>query len=205
MILLVLCSAAAANPVRVLDFEGLATTHFEPSIGYFGMNIYEPVPDGYGDLQWDNFFAYNPDVVSSGVYLYGGYPHGVISGSNAIHNAFGVPATVNSASPFVFESAVVTMGSVLSDVIIITGYRNGVLAGWEKYGAGVSPRRITPSFGPVTEIVFQSERGQNFVIDDFAVASVAEPLKASSAIPEPSTATLFLAALTMFAALRFKR
>jgi hypothetical protein len=56
-----------------------------------------PVPNGYGGLQWDQFFSYNVIIGDGGIT--NGFNYGVVSLPNVVYNQGGVPASI-SGGPF---------------------------------------------------------------------------------------------------------
>jgi hypothetical protein len=78
-----------AGGAAVVNFDDLS------SIG-------QAVPNGYGGLDWNNFFVLeaSPDD--------GGYAAGTISPANVAYNAYGSPASITSTASFALESAYMT-------------------------------------------------------------------------------------------------
>ena len=73
----------------VLTFEGLSTA--------------TPVPSGYGGLNWSNFYSHSGADVAD--FSGSGYINGLVSGSMALYNSFGDPATVSATSAQGFSLA----------------------------------------------------------------------------------------------------
>ena len=83
-----MCSGVAG--ATTLDFES-AVTSGSP----FG-----EIQDGYGGLNWDNFYALNAPALYSG----SGYVNGLVSGDWVAYNYNALVGAVNH-SPFTFNSA----------------------------------------------------------------------------------------------------
>ncbi|MFP5390170.1 MAG: hypothetical protein ACLGI6_01285, partial [Gammaproteobacteria bacterium] len=76
-------ASLAANATTVIDFDDLPS-----SIG-------DPLPEGYADLSWDNFF-----FLEAANFGPSGYQTGTVSPPNVGFNAYGSPASFYSATPF---------------------------------------------------------------------------------------------------------
>jgi hypothetical protein len=133
------------------------------------------VPDGYGNLQWDNFYTLN-GVTDTG----SGYHSGVISKNNVAYNSYGEPASifVDSGS---FKPVLGFFTAAWNDnlQLEIKGYLNGRLVFNKTYT--LSATKPTPIvFGVrVDTLDFRSYggthhngyggSGEHFAMDSFIV------------------------------------
>jgi hypothetical protein len=153
------------------------------------------VPNGYGGLNWNNFyyldgvnFSYNPS----------GYQAGVVSPNNVAVNGFGDPATIviNSAATFTFTGAYLTAAWNDGLSVQVQGFANDVL----QYDTTVNPSATAPTFfmfnyENVDRLRFASfggthhagytSYGEHFAMDNFTF----------EVIPEPGTGLLVIAGL----------
>jgi hypothetical protein len=114
------------------------------------------VPNGYGDLEWNNFY-----------YLDGfhypnpsGYLPGAVSRDSAGFNAFGSPASVVSAVPFNFSSAYLTAAWNDNLNVEAKGYLHGNLVYDQNYTlSAVTPTLINFNYMGVTEVDFIASGG----------------------------------------------
>jgi hypothetical protein len=167
------------------------------------------VPDGYGGLDWDNFWVLDAEAYG---LVPSGYASGVVSPTYVAVNASGMPAGLGVSSPerFDFNGAYLT-GAWQDDLgIRVQGYRDGALVYDETVYAGafhptwfrfdfldVDRLRFT-SFGG-TDAGYGIGMGEHFAMDDFTFNETA-------AIPEPATAAgLALAACALGTYLRRRR
>jgi hypothetical protein len=79
-----LASAFTASHAAVITFEGLSTA--------------SPVPNGYGGLNWNNFY-----VVNGLTHTPNGYRNGVVSPSFVAYNAGANPASISATSAAGFD------------------------------------------------------------------------------------------------------
>ncbi len=72
-----------------------------------------PIPNGYGGLDWDNFYYFNPSTYN----IPSGYQNSKVSSPNVAYNGYGAPAFIRSSKPFTFNSVYLT--SVWYDDLMI--------------------------------------------------------------------------------------
>src|ERR1041385_8279140 len=80
---------------------------------------YVIIQNGYGGLQWNNFFIENGSN-SPGFYK------GAVSPPNVAFNGLGNEASINSSAPFAFISAYLTAVDVGTQQIRVQGFTAGV-------------------------------------------------------------------------------
>jgi len=143
------------------------------------------IPNGYGGLNWSNFYSLNGDT-----YGLSGYQNGVVSHSNVVYNAYGDPAAV-SGSPFTFNSAYFT--AAWNDRLNIEAI--GYLAGTAIYDTTFvvntsGPTLETFNWSNIDEVYFRSSGGVNhgyngggehFAMDNFTING------SPAAVPEPAS------------------
>lgn len=170
-----------AQGVVTLDFSGF-------TLPFYGQT--ESVPDGYGSLQWSNFYVINPANSFQGPYE-SGFQHAVSSG-NIIWNGNGGPAQISSATPFDFDSAWFTSDWMDGLQIVALGYRDGVLLYDTAFTINTaSPTLIPLNYQNIDQVAFSasggtpnpsySGYGPEFAIDDLTLN-----------VPEPTNLSLML-------------
>jgi PEP-CTERM motif len=86
-------------------------------------NLFNPVPNGYGGLNWSNFY------VLDGVNYFdnpSGYQNGVVSPNNIAYNAYGAPASIlEFGKPFYVDDFYTTAAWRDNLYISIVGYLGG--------------------------------------------------------------------------------
>jgi len=159
-----------------------------------------PIPNGYGGLNWNNFY------VLDGVNYSGnpsGYQNGVVSPNNVAYNGFGNPAdalSVDSVTPFTFNSAYLTAAWRDGLQVTITGYLLGVQEDQTTVTVNTSgPSLITLNWTGIDDLNFNSfggvphgysgGNGTQFAMDNFLYNA---PV---TAVPEPSTFVIGLGCL----------
>lgn len=141
-----------------------------------------PIPNGYGGLNWDNFWIL--DAVNYGLNP-SGYLNGMVSSNNVAFNAFSADAYIVSGPAFTFNSAYFT-GAWNDDLTIrVQGWLDGVML----YNTSFLVDTTGPTqmfFGwTVDYLVFSSSggtdnpdlpgSGTHFAMDNFEYNAVPEP------------------------------
>ncbi|MGE5657143.1 MAG: PEP-CTERM sorting domain-containing protein [Actinomycetota bacterium] len=171
----VLSSLASVETAQaaVLGFDDLSRPTFGGSV----------VPQGYGGLNWNNFY-YIQDMSTS--FSNSGYQNGAVSQPKVAFNGFGNPASISSNTPFNFDSAFLT--AALDDRLSITVA--GLLGGVEKFSQTVTANTQNPTFAKfnytgIDQLNFTSFNSTTGVSGDtkqFAIDNITyEP------VPEPTT------------------
>jgi hypothetical protein len=151
-----------------------------------------PIPNGYGGLNWNNFYHLNGSLE----YPYG-YFNGTVSTPNVAFNAYGNPASVSIGSgQFDFNSAYLTAAWNNKVNILV----KGLLGGTVKYSTTVTvdtthPRQFNFNFLAIDNLKFKSLSYDHFALDNFDY----------KAVPEPFTILGSLTAAGFGAALRRKQ
>jgi PEP-CTERM motif len=147
-----------------------------------------PVPNGYGGLNWGNFYYLNADTYGTP----SGYQNGTVSHPNVAYNAFGSPANFSSATPFTLNSAYFTGawndglmieaqgflgGSLVHDVIFTVNTSGPTL---EKFNwTNVDNVNFISSGGTPHGY---SGAGEHFAMDNLTINE--------AVVPEPASLTL---------------
>lgn len=132
------------------------------------------IPDGYADLDWNNFYYANP--VDNG-YTDTGYNVGTISSPNIALNGFGAPTSITSSTPFTLQSGYFTDAFEDGDTITVTGDVNGVATYTTNFTIdSESPTFETFDWNDLDEVDFNDEQGSQFALDNLSlVPSTPEP------------------------------
>lgn len=158
------------------------------------------VPNGYGGLDWNNFYYINE------TYLAGsGYDNGTTSAPNAAFNGFGTAATItdpNAAELFNFASAQLTAAWIAGLQIQVDGYNTHISAVVPQHTTIVTVNPTGPTlfdfstldggFNLLNKLTFTAivpggggnpnPAGTEFVMDDFRFTT--------TIVPEPSSFVL---------------
>jgi hypothetical protein len=163
--------------------------------GFSNMN---PVPSGYGGLNWNNFSVLSDTSTS-------GYLNGIVSGTSVAYNSWANPASISSTTAFTLNSAFFTGAWNNGLTIHVTG------SGATNYSADIvvnttSPTNYVFNWTGLTSVNFSSSggtpagysgSGAHFAMDNMTI-NVA-------AVPEPETYALLLAGLGIIGATARRR
>jgi hypothetical protein len=156
-LLIGVCLVGMCTPVRAdtLDFDA-------PPIAPW---LY-PIGNGYGGLNWSNFYvAYKDDKLGTG------YDYGTVSGSYTAFNGFAWPASVSIASgTFDFNGAWLT-SAWYDQAVQVDGYLHGVLQDSQVVSLFTTvPQWFDFNFMGIDTLTFTSLASPDpsqFVMDDF--------------------------------------
>jgi hypothetical protein len=154
--------ASLAFGKQLLKFDNLAGTGSVP------------VPDGYGSLNWANFYSLD------GVH-YGesGYQNGVLSPDNVIFNTSGIPAAIYGSYAFTLNSVYMTAAWYNMEVRV-QGYYNGKRVYTFSHTLNTTaPTLVRFPNKFVTEVVFTSSIGSQIAMDNLSVMVWPIPAKPS--------------------------
>ncbi len=160
------------------------------------------IANGYGGLNWSNFWVQNPELNQIADFNSGFY-NGVVSNGYTAFNANGGAAEISSAAPFDFNDAYFTAASRWGLDITATGYRNGSLLYQQQFTVNTNTAQLfTLNFTAIDRLEFVSSGGQeyigsglHFTMDNASITP--------AAVPVPAAAWLFGSALAGF--IGFKR
>lgn len=178
--MLYLCFKSMVYAQGTLTFDDL-------SLPFYGQT--EPVPNGYGALQWVNFYAVNPANSFQGPSG-SGFQNAVVSSDNVIWNGGGNPAGISSSSLFNLYSAYLTADWMNGLQLDVQGYTGNVLTYDEVYTINTTaPTLLAFDYLGVNQVTFTASggtpvytsSGSEFAIDNMTVA-----------VPEPSAVSLLL-------------
>jgi hypothetical protein len=170
-------------------------------------NYYEPIPNGYHGLSWNNFWAFP----TGGAYLSAGYK-GAVSLPNAGENVGSLPASLSSPTPFTLNSGYFMAAFRDGVQLEVVGSLRGVTQYDMSFTINTSgPKLLTFSNAMVDQVVFIPSGGhdvypytyrgdgEDFVVDNLSITA--------SPTPEPSSLILLVvgAASTGLAAWRRTR
>jgi hypothetical protein len=186
-ILRTVCALLASGSVLLADpslitFDDLSTP-WNPADGSYS----QPVPSGYGGLQWGNFevlnavsFPYNPS----------GYLNGIVSAPNVAVNWNALPSSIyDTAGLFDLNSLNLTAAWVDGLRVEIQGFRDGSIVYDNTYTlCQASSRLFELNYLGVSRVQFLA--CSQFGLDN-VIATI--PDTAGAEVPEPSTAGILLA------------
>lgn len=114
--------------LALVSLLGICTSANAAVLGFDDITTLTPedwsdvdVPDGYGGLNWDNFY-----VLHGSHHSGSGYDYGTVSESYVAFNAFGYPAWVTSDATFDFNGAYLTAAWENQNIQVL-GYLGGEL------------------------------------------------------------------------------
>lgn len=150
-----------------------------------------PVPNGYGSLQWNNFYVLN----SSNARSPSGFQNALVSPDNFISNGSGDSAQVNSADPFDLNSAYMTADWMDGLQVEAQGFVGSTLRYTNVYTINTGgPTLVAFNYYGINQVSFiafggtqnplYSGSGSEFAIDNMTVT-----------VPEPSRISLLLLGL----------
>ncbi len=115
LFLIWLCLGSNAAQANVLTFDDVAT---DPG------STWEAIPNGYGGLNWSNFWVLAPQLdLSLDPSL--GWQNGLVSGDFLAYNQAGAVAEVSSGSVFDFDGAYFNASYRDGLQVTATGWKNG--------------------------------------------------------------------------------
>jgi hypothetical protein len=164
--------AAGASQAAVVTFEG--------------QSIANPVANGYGGLNWNNFYTLNQSYHPGS-----GYDHGAVSPTNVAYNAFGYGASFDAGgASFLFGGAYFTAAWTDGLQLQIKGF-NGAneLFSQTLTLNTASPYLFAANWAGVTSVTFNAYgNGQtHFAMDNVTID------QRVSAVPEPATWAMMIA------------
>ena len=108
---------AAAIVVSAPSFSSATTITFDDLPM---SNLGTPIGNGYGGLNWNNWYVLDTSIYGNGV---NGYAHGLVSSPNVAYNSFGGPATFSAASgAFTLDSFYLTAAWNNNLDVTVQGY-----------------------------------------------------------------------------------
>lgn len=170
--LVCICIMFLSSPVKadVIDFENIP--------GADPLDWNNPVPSGYGGLNWDWVYVlqkdYNPGT---------GFESGVVSGNWAAYNVWNLESLVTGTT-FDFIGAYFTSAWDTSETLTITGYSSSGIQTATVLINDQTPTWFQADWTGLDTLSF-STTGNQFVMDDFTYTPV----------PLPSTVLLLLPGL----------
>jgi len=148
--------------------------------------VTDPIPNGYGGFQWNNFaFACRDFILSQ--YAGTGYDNGMVSTPNIAYNENGNPAAFSSDTPFTLNGAYLTGAWNNGLQIIVDGLVNdSVVYSRTVVVDTTSPTWFDFNFQNVTKVNFTSSGGTPAHGNDFGYQIIMDNLKVNEIVPEPS-------------------
>ena len=181
-------SAAAA----LITFDEFGSTHAIPT----------PVPSGYANLDWSNFYVKSAGDTTDPQHNIG-YGHGVVSGTDIVYNGDADPATISSprSAPFTLISVYLTAAwnddlNVTIDATSAAGGKHATEFTQTVTINTLAPTLVTLNFPDIDTVTFSSSGGTphdpaadgfQFVMDNLIITG----------IPEPTTVAILTLALPL--------
>lgn len=134
----------------------------------------DPIPNGYKNLDWNNFYTLNAVTYTSS-----GYTNGMVSPNNVAYNGWGNPADFSATKAFSLRSAYLTAAWNNGLSIDIRGYNGGTLVNSQTVTVNTtSPTKFTFNWRGLTRVLFTSSGGtdagyagggEHFALDDLLI------------------------------------
>lgn len=160
---------------------------------------YQPVVNGYAQLNWSNF-----NVLDGSSIPNSGYSAGIVSGHNVIYNSAGNPAEISRASGFALDSAYFTAAWYSGMTIVARGFvdddNNADFVSSFVVGDH-APTLVNFGWTGLSRVSFGAAQpgfGQQFAIDNLSIDG-------TQAVPEPASAALALLGLAAALAVGARR
>ena len=145
---------------------------------YYSLVTFDDLPDtisgiyltnGYAGLDWVNF-AEGDGIEIGLAFNEPSFISAVVSSSNFLANAGGLPASITNATPFNLVSVYMTAGQTDGSQATVLGYTNGSLAYSNVYTLSTNkPLFAFFNYSNVTEVDFASSTGDNILMDNLTV------------------------------------
>jgi hypothetical protein len=152
------------------------------TLGFDDLPAYDPVGNGYGDLDWTNFNVLaNDDFLADG----NGFANAAVSGKNFAYNAFGETAFTSKDSLFTFTGAWFTAAYNNDLQLKVTGNKEGSTLFTQLVVLNPEgPQWFDFNFAGIDELIFNSFGGEDadlngggyhFAMDDFTYELFQDP------------------------------
>jgi uncharacterized repeat protein (TIGR03803 family) len=172
-------SATSSNTTLTVLHGTASVLTFDDLSGSTG----ESVPDGYGDLHWNNFYVL--DAVNDAP-PHSGYRAGMVSPNNVVYDGYGQPAWLSGDRPFSLLSAYATAAWNDNLRFQVKGFAGSALVYQQTFTlSATTPTLINFGCVGVTSIEFSgsggtahpgySGPGTHFVLDNVSVVSTPGP------------------------------
>lgn len=155
------------------------------------------IADGYGGLNWSNFWVQNP-ILSQITDFDSGFYNGVASGGYTAFNANGDSATISSNNPFDFNSAYFATASRWGLEITATAYRNGSQLYQQQFAVNTDAAQLLNlNFTGIDRLEFVAAGGEEYLGSGFHFTMDNAEINASP-VPLPGAAWLFGSIMAVF-------
>jgi hypothetical protein len=159
-----------------------------------GVPNFSPVPNGYGGLNWSNFYG-----LDTSVYEPSGYVNGVVSSNFVVYNAWGNPASFSNSSTFTFNSAYLTAAWNDGLQITVQGFVGG-LGGTQLDSTTLTvntsgPTLETFNWSGIDTVLFTSSGGTNHGYNGAGEHFAMDNVMINNPLPTPEPGGLTLLSL----------
>ena len=176
---------AASLSAAVLAASLVSPAAQAGTLDFDSLNHFDPIPNGYGGLNWDNFYTLNGS--NSGIGN-NGYKNGLVSPDMVAFNWNANPASI-SGSNFTLSSGYFTAAWNDGLTVDVQGYVSGVLTFDKSFVIDTSgPMLETFNWAHLSSVTFTSSGGfgtgyygygTHFALDNLTVHAAAVPESAS--------------------------
>ena len=158
-----------------------------------------PIANGYGGLNWNNFYTVNTTPFPGT-----GYANGTVSQPNVAFNQFGISASFSRPTPFIFDSVDLTAAWNNGLNIDIQGLLNNVLVDNANFTVNTTgPTLATLNWQNVDEVEFSASGGTNAGLNGYGTYFVLDNL--TICVPEPATMTILGVGVAALAGYRWRQ
>ena len=129
---------------------------------------YVPIPDGYAQLEWQNFGVLNGTAAGRN-----GYHAGTISADNVAFNPYGTPASIQSSSAFTLAAGYFTAAFVDGLQVHVQGFTGGTVTYDNTYTLSASaPQLVQFNYVGVDKVTFEAIPETEFAVDNLLILPV---------------------------------
>jgi len=153
-----------------------------------GIGNFSPVPNGYGGLNWSNFYGYSKFNRGAS-----GYKNGMVSPDFVVFKPNANPASISSSTDFQLASGYLTGAWNDGMTVTVKGYNNSALIYTQNFVVtSVSPTFVSFNNALVDNVVFSSAGGTSHGYGGYGYHFVLDNLTIGANVPEPASRALMI-------------